>query len=696
MRSGFPSSLTRQLALAAVPALAVQLLLHEARHRSLACWALVGAALLAAAAPAAWPGSSRAGARERLEGFSRALALAGIGLWGLALAERLADFGARAAVCQILSPWMDEIMEGREAAKSWLVSRNTGIYTDLKDYPLLITFYGPVYYLVSGWTAHLTGSGMQAARLVSAASGLMLASVVGAFAARRSGSLLAGAVSGLVALCSPTMIYAAYARPDILALLLLMAGVLLLFAAMERERPPWPLLVPAAILLCLAAFTKQQTWAYIGAATLYYLWRKLTRPAAARFALLLAACGAAGLAAAQFATDGEYLRQSALYPRKLPGLSSYNSTASALSRIGEFLAMHWGLAAVYALALWTRRPRRVELTDALFALGFVSLMTILRWWGSSVNHFIPLILIMLVEIAALLARLGREKRYAILALALAVMAAPRFGVSPPAGPDPCGQAAEREGFQRASEKLGTIAGPVIMDIEGAYAFQGGPHEARLKLYDAFDTDFYDQTGMWRLLDSRLAGDIRARRAAAFVDTRVFKSGKLTDLVDRHYRLDQTIGRYSFYLPREEMAILAWPMPGGQAGEDGPARLSLAARRGLKDWGGYAQPLDGETGLLEFELSSLRPMGAVALALQPRFTAPGQRITVSWSPDGGGYRELAAWEYEGPPPGTGFENRREVQADVNGVLAFFRVELTGAAQLWMTEAKPVTARVSAGR
>lgn len=693
MRLSPLNSLPGQLALAAVTALALTVLLQEAKARTAVCWGLILAALAMALAARLF--ASRPALAGRLETASRVAALAGMGAWGLALAERLADFGLRAALCQLNSPWMDEIMEGREAAKSWLVAKNVPIYTDLGDYPLLIALYGPVYYLVSGWAVHLADSGMQAARLVSAASGLLLAAAVGALATRRSGSLLAGAVCGLLIFSSPTMIYAAYARPDILALFLLMAGILLLHAAMERARMSLPLLVPAALLFCLAAFTKQQTWAYIGAATLYYLWRKSTRPMAVRFALLLAAFGAAGLAAAEFATHGEYLRQSVLYPRKLPGLTSYNSTASALSRIGEFLAIHWGLLAVYVAAVWSRRPRRVELTDALFVLGLASMLTILRWWGSSVNHFIPLILVMLVECGGLMARLGRERRHALAALALAVIAAPRFGVSLPTGPDPCNQAFEREGFERASAKLGTIEGPVIMDIEGAYAFQNGPHESKLKLYDAFEADFYDQTGMWRLLRSRLAKDIRTRRAAAFVDTRVFKAEKLTDLVDRHYRLDQTVGRYSFYLPRGEMAILAWPSEGGGSGEDGPASFTLTARQGLKDWGNYVQPMDGETGLIELELSSRQPMGEAELSLQPRFTAPGQRITLSWSPDGREYRELAIWGYEGPPPGTGFENRKAVRVAVDGERALFRVELTGAAQLWISEAKPLTAHVRAG-
>jgi len=677
--------------LAGSAVLLVLLCLPDVSYQRTAYWVLFG--LMAASFCLARILKTRPNLSRNLDFITQTLAFTCLALWCAALAESVADKAAHAWQCQLNSPFMDEIMEGREAAKSWLSSQGIRIYSDLKDYPLLITFYGPLYYLFSGWAVGLTGSGMQAARLVSAGATTLLLIVITAIIRKRTGSLAAGLTCSLLVLASPTMVYGAYARPDMLALFFLMSATYCLLAYEGETRWPNATLWAATLFMCAAAFTKQQTWAYIGAAVLYFWWRKPTRRKALRLSLALALLGGASLACAQLFTGGEYLRQSVLYPRLLPGFESYNSFSSAASRTMEFMRIHWGLVLVFAVSLVSRRGRPLSLLDVMLVSGLFSLASILRWWGSSVNHFIPLMLFMVLEAGSFLAQLSRKKLWTGAVLCVSLLLLPRFGISIPSGEDPCHQNKERDGFIQAQSKLETLPGPVVMDVEGAYLFLDGPPATKIRLYDAFETDFYDQGGMWDLLDSRLARDIRARRLSAFVDTQVFMSSKLSDLVRRYYFLDETLGRYSFFLPRKDMSILAFPGPEGQVPQDGPSRIESAEFSGLKNWGSYVQPQsDDVTGSLTLRIASDEIMGKTTLTLYPRLTAQGQTISLSWSEDGRAFQPVAQWVYEGPPPGSGWENRQEAVFTPNGRSFSVRITMSEAAQLWLSKAKPIEAHI----
>ena len=229
-----------------------------------------------------------------------------------------------------------------------------------------------------------------------------------------------------------------------------------------------------------------------------------------------------------------------------------------------------------------------------------------------------------------------------------------------------------------------------MDVEGAYAFLGLPLYDRLRLYDAFETDFFDKTGLWSLPASRLADDIAHRRAAAFVDSKVFMSPTVAELVAAHYRKSETIGRRTLYLPRPDMAILALPRADRPGWTDGPARLEAATAQGLKDWGSYLQPQDAQQGgSLVVQIAADRPLGLVTLEAFPRFTQAGQEIRVAWSGDGATFAPLETWQYQGPPPGTGYENRREARFETKGQQVWLRFELTGTASCGSGRTGPCT-------
>lgn len=654
--------------------------------RELVFWALLVVSCLACALSRG-PRRPAAPVLERMPGV---LGPVCIMLLAAGIGARLADRSVHLVVCELFSPFISEIMEGREVVKAWLLTQNQGIYTGLSDYPLFITLYGPLYSLLAAASTLWFGAGVFAARIVSVAAGVALGCVTGAVAYRRTGNVWAALAAGCAMLLTPTMAYAAHARPDVLVWLTLFAGMFCLLGAQRTPARAGPGFWGAALFFVLAAFSKQSTWVFIAAAVGFCLWRRELRLLGLRLAVVLALGCALCLAGAQWATDGQFFRQTVLFPKRMSGLSSYNSFASAAERFGEFARSHWGLLAVLAASVWRRRRRPVGLLDVVFLAGLASMVMVMRWWGASVNHFLGLMPFMIVECAGLFAVLLRERRLAWAALCLALLVPPRFGLSLPSGPDPCGFEPERRDVAALEDMLSGLDGPVIMDAEGAYVFLGRPAFSRLRLYDAFETDVYDQTGLWNLPESILLRDIRARRAAAFVDSKVFMSQDLAWAVRAYYREASRIGRYSVFLPRTDMAVLEFSGLG--SAPSGGTGLEVVEAAGLKNWGNYVQPVQG-TGELVITGGAGRTIGDFRVLFHPRFTGPGQSLTVLFSRDGTSWQRLGSLSYDGKTPGSGFENPTEFAGKVEGASLFLKFVLSGDAQLWITPRRPLLAYLS---
>lgn len=649
--------------------------------RELVFWGLLGTLCLACAL-ARGPWRPAVPVWERI---SRLLGPVCLTLLAVGLAARLADRSVHLAVCELSSPFISEIMEGREVVKAWLLTQNQGIYTDLSEYPLLITLYGPLYSLLAAASTLWFGAGVFAARLVSVLAGVALGCVTGAVAYRRTGDIWAALAAGCAMLLTPTMAYAAHARPDVLVWLTLFSGMFCLLGAQRTPARAGPSFWGAALFFVLAAFSKQSTWVFIAAAVGFCLWRRELRSLGWRLAAVVAVGCALCLAGAQWTTDGQFFRQTVLFPKRMSGLSSYNSFISAGERFVEFARSHWGLLVVFAVSVWRRRARQMSLLDVVFLAGLASMIMVMRWWGASVNHFLGLMPFMIVECAALFAVLLRERHLAWAALCLALLVPPRFGLSLPSGPDPCGFDSERRDVAALEGVLDGLDGPIIMDAEGAYVFLRRPVFPRLRLYDAFETDVYDQAGLWNLPESPLVRDIRSRRVAAFVDSRVFMSQDLAWTVRAFYREAARIGRYSVFIPRSDMTILG--IPGVGSGCPGEICLEVVAATGLKDWGNYLQPVAG-SGELVLRGGAAHSIGDFRVLFHSRFTGPGQGITVSYSQDGASWRMLGGLAFDGKTPGTGFENPWELTGKVEGTSLYLKFELSGEAQFWVTPRRPV--------
>ena len=648
---------------------------------SLACLA----SILALGPWRSWRHAALAGERASLLLGPACLVLlaAGIGV-------RLADRAGSLSACELLSPFISEIMEGREVVKAWLLTQNQGIYTNLSDYPLLITLYGPLYSLLAAASTLWFGAGLFAARLVSVVAGVALGCVTGAMVHRLSGCVWSSLAAGCAVLLTPTMAYAAHARPDVLVWLTLFSGVYFLMGAVRDPRRMGLDFWGAVFFFVLAAFSKQSTWVFIAAGVGFCLWRRELRPLGLRLTIAVGAGCAVCLAGAQWATDGQFIRQTVLFPKRMSGLSSYNSFASAVERFAEFARSHWGLLAVFAASLAFRRKSLPGLLGVMFLAGLAGMVMVMRWWGASVNHFLGLVPFMIVECAVFFGVLLRERRMAWAALCLALVVPPLFAFSLPSGPDPCGFEKERRDVAELEGMLALLDGPVIMDAEGAYVFLGSELFRHLRLYDAFETDVYDQTGLWSLPDSRLMRDVRGRRAAAFVDSRVFMSQDLAWNVRAYYRETARIGRYSVFTPRPDMAVLDFRGLGGGC-PDGSC-LEVVEVKGLKNWGNYLQPEAG-SGELVLKAVSDKPLGGFRVVHHPRFTGPDQGMTVSVSRDGASWQILDSLAFDGNIPGAGFENPRESMGRDAGNTLYLKFGLSGGAQLWVTPRRPLMAYFS---
>ncbi|WP_243359119.1 ArnT family glycosyltransferase [Fundidesulfovibrio terrae] len=644
-----------------------------------ALYAGLALACLAALAPRSGIASAGRTAAGLLTPFCVALLAAG-------LAARVADKSLHVYVCGLHSPVISEIMEGREIVKAWMLTQHQGIYTRLQDYPLFITLYGPLYYLLGAASTAWFGPGVFAARLVSVAAGALLGGVVAMLVLRRTGSAWASLATLGLALLTPTMAYAAHARPDVLVWLTLFTGVCLLQEALRSPGRMGASFWGTAFFFVLAAFSKQQTWVFILAALGFCLWRREYRTFGLRLALAVSVGAGACLGAAQWGTEGEFLRQTLSFPSRMAKLSSYNSFLSAGERFWEFLREHWGLTAVFVASWAMRRRERLEVMDVMFLAGLASMVMVMRWWGASVNHFLGLAMFMIAACGVFLARLSREGRVGWAVLCLGLLAPPAFGVTYPEGADPCGTDQEVRDAGGLEERLGALSGPVIMDAEGAYVFLGHPVFSRLRLYDAFETDIFDQTGLWSLADSPLARDIRERRAAAFVDSRVFMSADLAWLVRAYYREDFRTGRYTVFVPRTDLDIAGFAGPGKPCAG---ACLEAEDVRGLKNWGNYLQP-EAERGELVLKVDAGQAAAGFTVLAFPRLTGAGQSVRLSYSVDGAAWTPLGSRTFEGSVSGTGFETPWEASADAPGRVVRIRFELEGAAQLWMNPRRPLLA------
>jgi 4-amino-4-deoxy-L-arabinose transferase-like glycosyltransferase len=638
--------------------------------------------------------------RPRLAGLGHGLAL-GLALYTLVtLALAGLDSLHQVRLPLLASPFVANPIEGREALKGWLLTQGTNIYPSGQGYPRLITLYPPLYYVLAAGFAKFADPGLWCGRLAALAGlSLLMAALFGL--GRRQAGPIAGVLAALAFFILPDAEHGFLCKPDALAVGLLLCAAWALPAgrsqAVGRGR-----LAGAALLLAGASLSKQQMWPLVGVAFLWSLFVLPRRRDKVFFAVALAAAGVLCWGAALGVFGRGLFEQVALFPQRMTGLATDNSLAAALSRLRDFGRGHGWLLAAYAawLAACLVR-RRLPLPEALF-LGYLPFLgRTLMWSGSDTNHFLLAAAIAALgaaNVAGMWLFSGRALPGLAGSLALAALLPSGLTLVAPRLADLRPKPAQTAMAAAIRHKLEASAGPVLMDAEGAYLFAGTADWPRLRLYDAYETDVLDRLGMAPILDSVMAADIRARRSGWFVDSEVFVSRRLLDLLGIYYEPAETLGRYTFYRPRADAGIVAVPVADRVARRDSVLSVQVSDAQNIKQWGRYIQAENPAAPLvLVYEAVADTPVIKARLGFAPRLTAPGQTATVVVV-DGEG-RELArASQAYGdvPESGEGVASRLETSLPAETTRFRVRFELSPGAQLWLSDAHPLVLAVEADR
>lgn len=592
----------------------------------------------------------------------------------------------------LIGPFSVNTIEGREAVKAWLMRQGQTIYSPLTDYPFLITLYPPLYYAVSAAMTLFVGPGLLAAKLASLAGlGVMLAMLY-VLVRRGTGNWLLAMAAPLIFFLTPEATCGFLCKPDTLAFGLVLAACFFFEGATEGPKADRRLLL-AAICQALAAFAKQQTWPLAAGFLIYGLAVPGLRRRLPRF-LLVALLAGAVLAAVFFLYAGQELfSQVVLFPNRMTTLVNLNRTTTAWERLREYGLTHaWLLGAYAGWLLLCLFRRRLPLADLLALVSLPVLFRVLAWSGSDINHFLFLSAVASVG-AVRLAAACLAAPPSIMGLGLVLLAGLQpvtldLGSFSAADFTPKPEAAAL--YAKMRQIVAETPGLVLMDAEGAYPFLGRPEFSRLRLYDAFETDLYDQLNLLPLLSSPIATDIRARRFGRFVDSDVILSPRLKSLLSYYYAPERRIGRYTLYGPRPEQAIVAIPAVDRRVRSDEGLTAAVVEADNVKDFGDHIEADDRNRPFrLVYEVRGRTAMETASVIVCPRIVAPDGAIGLALERGKGKEKPLIRFTWDDTKrSGEGWDNRSEVvfspDSDVFRVVFTF----TPDAELWLDEIHPL--------
>ena len=597
----------------------------------------------------------------------------------------------------LIGPFAVNTIEGREAAKAWLLRQGQDIYSPLTGYPFLITLYPPLYYAASAAVALFAGPGLLAAKLVSLAGlGLMLAMMY-ALVRRATGRRFLPLAAPLIFFLTPEATCGFLCKPDTLAFGLVLAACFFFEGAQAGPQASRRLTL-AAVCLALAAFAKQQPWPLALAFPAYGLAVPGLRRRLPHF-LATALLAGAALAAAFYAYAGrELFSQVVAFPSRMTTLVNLNRTSTAWERLGEYGATHtWLLGAYAGWLLLCLLRRRLPLADLLALVSLPILFRVLSWSGSDINHFLFLSAVACMGAVRLgAACLAGPAPVMGLGLALVAGLQPAvvdLGRFTAAHFVPKPEAAAL--YDRLRREVAAAPGLTLMDAEGAYPFLGRPEFSRLRLYDAFEIDLYDQLGLLPLLTSPMAADIRARRFDRFVDSGAILSERLRSLLSYYYLPRERLGRYTLYGPRPEQAIVAVPAADRETRRDNGLTVMLAEAENAKPYVGHLECADpARPYRLIYDVRASGVVDTATVVVFPRILAPGGEVRVGFDA-GDGEREIGRFGFGNTKrSGEGWDNRAEVAFSPGADRFKLVLAVTPQAELWLDETHPlaVLARV----
>ncbi len=329
---------------------------------------------------------------------ARVWTLPPVAVWpGLALLALYGAFYVQVATSLVAFPFDFDQGEGYDAWSAWLLANGQLPYTDNETFPYYSSNYPPVWSWVVSVPMHWTGPGVESARAVSAAAGVLAALVVGLAARRHAGSALAGVLAGGLFLASPYVFHTTpLARVNSTELLLVLVG-LSLFEAPTRAR----VVMGSVVLLC-ALFTKQTAIDGTIAALAYTA--LVSRSRALLGAALIAGGGLVGLLLLMRATSGTFwlnVVSGNVNPFDLGQLASYEL---------NFVVLH---CVILALAVSEARrliARRSWSPWVIYLPVSAALALTAGKWGAGESYFLGTLAAACVLAAAPIARLlaGQE------------------------------------------------------------------------------------------------------------------------------------------------------------------------------------------------------------------------------------------------------------------------------------------------
>ncbi|MFN8524738.1 MAG: hypothetical protein U0821_16700 [Chloroflexota bacterium] len=265
--------------------------------------------------------------------------------------------------------------EGYDLNSGWLIAQGRPIYTDNASYPYYSSNYPPVFSYLLAAIVSSTGPQLAAGRLLSAASAILAAIVIGACAFRVSGRGALGGLAGLFFVASSYVYHVTpLSRVNATALLIALLGL----AAARCGGLVGALL--AAVLFVAALFTKQTMADAVAAGLLaLFLARRYLGVLATSLVLVLGGTCWAVL-------DGTH--GGSFFTNAFVGNVNPFSVFQAVAYYRNFLETHGILVGLAAFAVYrSARARSVGAFELYWAASMGLALTVGKW-GAGESYFL--------------------------------------------------------------------------------------------------------------------------------------------------------------------------------------------------------------------------------------------------------------------------------------------------------------------
>jgi hypothetical protein len=251
------------------------------------------------------------------------------------------------------------------------------------------TRYMPLFFLLHGSLARLTGEYLVSGHIVAIASGSLLLGIL-VLALRRIGctTLVALGFASLILLTPTGMLVTTTVRADALPSALQLGGLYL-----ASRRSSTKLIVVSALPCALAVFAKSSAlWAPLAIGTWLALrrrWRDL-----ALFAALYVALVGVGLIGLQYVSDGRFLANitALTFTGSDPFRSGFAAIGTTLGFLRQFAPLTWALIGLALASLLLKiTDRAIQPYDLAFVFAVVITFVVISDPGTGHNQLIDIV-----------------------------------------------------------------------------------------------------------------------------------------------------------------------------------------------------------------------------------------------------------------------------------------------------------------